>query len=61
MKASVDVSDLGALEKQLPEETFATFDDYEKHHKAVEKEVVGSYVSTSYLYLVLHFIDILNH
>ena len=45
IKPTVDASDLGALEKQLPhEETFATFDEYEKHQKAIEKEIIGNYV-----------------
>lgn len=39
MKASVDISDLGALEKQMPHEQ----DDYDKHHNS-HKEVIGAYV-----------------
>lgn len=54
MKASVDASDLGDLEQQMPKidkkDKFATFDEYEKHQKAAEKEIVttttGSYVCT---------------
>jgi hypothetical protein len=55
MKASVDASDLGALEKQLPHEkdTFANFDEYEKHQKATEKEIIGNYVC-SILFRFVH-------
>lgn len=44
-KPRVDVSDLGALEK---EEEFTTptenCDEYEKHQHATTKEIIGNYV-----------------
>lgn len=41
-KPTADVSDLGALEKEMPQENG---DEYEKHQNATTKEVVGNYVS----------------
>lgn len=40
-KPTADISDLGALEKEVPQ---VTGDEYEKHQNATTKEVIGTYV-----------------
>jgi hypothetical protein len=45
-KPSADVSDLEALEKEVPPQD--TGDEYERHQNATSKESVGNYVSTLY-------------
>lgn len=40
-KPTADISDLGALEKEVPQ---VTGDEYEKHQNATAKEVIGTYV-----------------
>jgi hypothetical protein len=47
-KSSADVSDLAALEKELPPQDIG--DEYERHQNATTKEIVGKFVSTLLLW-----------